>query len=92
MGADSQSLSSLSMAESSQSVPNVGSVSLLRYPIRHLINDLLTLFFVFLQRASDLEKEEMISFKHAQKILCKSVSLPPFRVRKCLFQKKFFKY
>ncbi|VDM30899.1 unnamed protein product [Hydatigera taeniaeformis] len=48
MGADSQSLSSLSMADSSQSVPNVGS------------------------RASDLEREEMISFKHAQKILYES--------------------
>ncbi|KAH9280991.1 Protein EFR3 -like protein B [Echinococcus granulosus] len=48
MGADSQSLSSLSMAESSQSILNAGS------------------------RASDLEKEEMISFKHAQKILYES--------------------
>ncbi|CDS37597.1 protein efr3 a [Echinococcus multilocularis] len=48
MGADSQSLSSLSMAESSQSILNAGS------------------------HASDLEKEEMISFKHAQKILYES--------------------
>ncbi|KAL5107823.1 hypothetical protein TcWFU_006064 [Taenia crassiceps] len=57
MNADSQSLSSLSMAGSSQSVSNVGS------------------------RASDLEKEEMISFKHAQKILYESPETR--RRRKC---------
>nr|CDS25649.1 hypothetical protein HmN_000608700 [Hymenolepis microstoma] len=45
--ANSQSMSSLSMDGSTQSVPNAGS-------------------------ASDLEKEEMISFKHAQQILYES--------------------
>ncbi|VDN98609.1 unnamed protein product [Rodentolepis nana] len=46
--ANSQSMSSLSMDGSAQSVPNAGS------------------------EASDLEKEEMISFRHAQQILYES--------------------
>ncbi|VDL62514.1 unnamed protein product [Hymenolepis diminuta] len=46
--ANSQSMSSLSMDGSTQSVPNAGS------------------------QASNLEKEEMISFKHAQQILYES--------------------